>query len=207
MWACRQCSRVFAGLGVKTQRCAECLRMKPAFDCAVAPFWAGGVVRQVVHQYKYGGKRHLGMLLSEWLGEGWRDERLRDPPADLLVPVPLHWWKRHRRGFNQAEDLAVRLQRNVSGGGAGAAEPAGGPRVLTALRRVRWTDSQTTLGRAERLENLRGVFAVTRGAPIEGRHVLLVDDVLTTGATLDACARVLRKGGVASVRALAVARG
>jgi len=185
--------------------------MKPAFDCAVAPFWAGGVVRHVVHQYKYGGKRHLGVLLSEWLVEGWRDERLRDPPVDLLVPVPLHWWKKYRRGFNQAEDLAVRLERSVSEGGAwgirGAAVGAGGPGVLPALRRVRWTDSQTTLGRGERLENLRGAFALKRGAPIEGRHVLLVDDVLTTGATLDACARVLRKGGVASVRALAVARG
>ena len=167
-------------------------------------------MREVVHQYKYGGKRHLGVLLTEWLGEGWRDERLREPPVDLLVPVPLHWWKKHRRGFNQAEDLAGRLLSRVSPGGAGSGEAgadAAAPGMLAVLKRMRWTDSQTRLGRSERLENLRGAFALKRGAPVEGRHVLLVDDVLTTGATLDACARVLRKGGVASVRALAVARG
>lgn len=178
-------------------------------------------MRKVVHQYKYGGKRHLGALLCAWMGEGWRDRRLRDPQVDLLVPVPLHWWKKHRRGFNQAEDLAARLQRSISEGSAGAGwwedfkgfrgargtQGEGVPRMEAALQRVRWTGSQTKLRRAERLGNLGGAFALRRGVRLAGLHVLLVDDVLTTGATLDACARVLLEGGVASVRALAVARG
>lgn len=76
-----------------------------------------------------------------------------------------------------------------------------------ALRRVRWTGSQTKLRRDERLGNLSGAFALRRSVRLRGLHVVLVDDVLTTGATMDACARVLLEGGVASVRALAVARG
>jgi ComF family protein len=194
---CRKCSRPFWGAAPLPVVCLECQQWSPAFDCVVAPCRFGGVVREVVHQLKYDGKRHLRHLVSDWMQEGLSDARLRDPPADVLVPVPLHWWKQRLRGFNQAEVLAAELSLST------------GVRMIGALRRVRSTGTQTQLAREERRANVRGAFA-TRPAcerQIRERHVLLVDDVLTTGATLDACARALLRGGAASVRALTAARG
>jgi ComF family protein len=155
------------------------------------------VVREVVHQLKYEGKRYLRHIVCDWMQEGLLDSRLRDPLADVLVPVPLHWWKHRLRGFNQAEELATELSGSH------------GLRMVGALRRVRSTGTQTRLAREERRANVRGAFSTRRECErqIQGRHVLLVDDVLTTGATLDACAGALLRGGAASVRALTAARG
>jgi ComF family protein len=122
---------------------------------------------------------------------------MRARGADILagaaaaVPVPLHFSRRWSRGFNQAADLA----RHV------------GPPVRHALRRVRATATQTSLPAARRHKNVRGAFAVTRSARVlRGQVVVLIDDVCTTGATLDACARTLKTAGVAEVRALTAAR-
>jgi predicted amidophosphoribosyltransferase len=193
------------------------------------------VVREVMHKFKYQGKRHLLGVLGSWLAEGLLDSRLREPPPQVLVPVPLHWWKLRQRGFNQAALLAQqlvleweraqRLREQVQ-------EPPHGPQcsqeptqehlnqtsgaclhggqklqVEELLQRHRPTGTQTALDRAARLKNLREAFSLRKGANVIGRHLVLVDDVLTTGATLDACAQVLLSAGAASVRALAVARG
>ena len=213
--ACIRCSRVFSGAISSAGCCAECLRRRPAFGCAVAPFILRGVLREVVHQFKYEGKRHLRFILAGWMAEGLGDPRLRAPPPEVLVPVPLHWSRQFARGFNQAELLAHALAELSPG--LRPYERAHSERALRLpvermLRRVRDTGTQTVLSRGERLGNLRGAFALGRGAlgrgaGVSGRHVLLVDDVLTTGATLDACARVLLSAGAASVRALSVARG
>ena len=194
---CRRCSRPFWGAAPLPEVCAECQQWSPAFDCVVAPCRFGGVVREVVHQLKYDGKRHLRHIVCGWMQEGLLDARLRDPPAEVLVPVPLHWWKQRLRGFNQAEVLAAELSGS------------NGVRMVGALRRVRSTGTQTRLAREERRANVRGAFATRLECErqIRGRHVLLVDDVLTTGATLDACAGALLRGGAASVRALTAARG
>lgn len=194
---CARCSLPFWGAPPLPQICAECEARQPAFECVVAARTLNGAVREVVHQFKYGGRCHLRLLLADWLAEGLRDPRLRAPPPELLVPVPLHWWKRHRRGFNQAALLARELSRRT------------GLQVEDALCRRRSTGTQTALGRELRLENMRGAFGFGRAGErrVAGRAVLLVDDVLTTGATLDACARVLLEGGASSVRALVVARG
>jgi competence protein ComFC len=110
--------------------------------------------------------------------------------ADIVVPVPLHRARLRTRGFNQAEDIARRLPIPM----------------IRALKRIRRTPSQTDLPETERYENVRGAFAVARGISVRGAVVVMVDDVSTTGATLDACAKVLIDGGAREVRALTLAR-
>jgi ComF family protein len=111
--------------------------------------------------------------------------------ADCVIPVPLHASRRRQRGFNQASDLSRQL----------------GVPVVSALRRSRATTTQTGLPAAQRHRNVRDAFALTRaGRVVTGAIVVLVDDVSTTGATLDACARVLKEAGVREVRALTAAR-
>jgi ComF family protein len=147
-----------------------------------------GSLRAIVHALKYGGRRSLARPLAA---------RMRQQGAavlagaDVAVPVPLHASRRRERGFNQADDLARHL----------------GLRVVAALRRVRPTVPQVSLAAARRHGNVRGAFAATRAAAaLAGQIVVLVDDVSTTGATLDACARALGEIGVREVRALTAAR-
>ena len=194
---CRVCSQPFEGdFPEGGFTCSDCLRRKFAFECAVSARRHTGVVRDLVLRFKYQGEHFLRRPLGAWLAEAWEtDGRLRNgPPIAALIPVPLHPQRRRERGFNQAESLCRLLGRR-----------AGLP-VWKALRRVRFTEPQARLGRDERLENLRGAFAAARRRPVSGAHVLLVDDVFTTGTTVDECARVLRKAGAASVRVLTVAR-
>ena len=176
--------------------CSNCLERRFAFECAMSARRHTGVVRDLVQRFKYRGDHFLRRPLSVWLVEAWEtDGRLRGgPPVTALVPVPLHPQRRRERGFNQAEALCRLLEKH-------ARLP-----VWHALRRVRFTETQTHLARNERLENLRGAFAAARRRPVAGAHLLLVDDVFTTGATVDECARVLRRAGAASVRVLTVAR-
>ena len=180
----------------------------------MVPYRANGVVREVIHGFKYQTKKHLLGVLGAWLAEGLWDPRLRDPAPEVLVPVPLHWWRLRRRGFNQAELLARYLvsecnglQKETKSQTLGLSPLKIGLRVECLLERHRDTGTQTVLDRAARLQNLRSAFRLRAQAQVTGLHVVLVDDVLTTGATLDACAQVLRAAGAASVRALAVARG
>ena len=194
---CRTCSQPFAGDFPEGEfTCSDCLRRKFAFDCAVSAWRHAGVVRELVLRFKYGGEHFLRRPLSAWLADAWEtDPRLRDgPPVAALVPVPLHPRRRRERGFNQAESLCRLLGKRT------------GLPTWNALRRVRFTEPQARLGRDERLENLRGAFATARRRPVSGAHLLLVDDVFTTGTTVDECARTLRQAGAASVRVLTVAR-
>ena len=152
-----------------------------------------GALRDVIHAFKYEGRRSL----ADPLGRLMRDSgRALLDDCDHVVPVPLHPWRRLRRGFNQARDLAERLDRPV----------------VDALWRVRVTRAQMSLDATARHTNVRGAFVPSllcgtglSGPRIVDAVVVLVDDVRTTGATLDECARVLLRAGAREVRALTVA--
>jgi len=168
--------------------CARCRRTVPAVDRARSVGAYDGALRAVVQALKYEARRSLARPLAEMM-------RVRG--ADLLVdaacvvPVPLHASRRRHRGFNQAGDLARHI----------------GLPVIHALRRTRDTATQTGLSAARRHRNVRDAFAPTRAAgQVAGLTVVLIDDVSTTGATLDACARALKDAGVKEVRALTAAR-
>jgi ComF family protein len=168
--------------------CPRCRRTRRAVDRAAAIGSYDGTLRGIVHAFKYEGRRSLAAPLAALMRE--RCGALIDG-ADCVVPVPLHPSKRRRRGFNQAADLANRLPL---------------PRV-DALARTRATSTQTDLPAAQRHRNVSGAFAATRRAAVmRGAVVLLVDDVSTTGATLNACATVLKAAGALEVRAITAAR-
>jgi competence protein ComFC len=154
-----------------------------------------GVVRDLIHRFKYGGETWLAGLLVDFLRQGLRDARLRDESFDAVVPVPLHPLRRREREFNQAEILSRELARGQ------------GWEFCDALARIRYTVTQTHFDRRRRMRNLRDAFHVRRNTTVRGKRLLLVDDVLTTGSTLDECARVLLAAGAKTVHALTVARG
>lgn len=154
-----------------------------------------GVVRELVHRFKYGGEIWLAGLLGDFLRMGLRDARLKGRTFEAVVPVPLHPLRKREREFNQAEVLARELARGQ------------GWELCDALERTRYTVTQTHFDRRHRMRNLRDAFRIRRGVTVRGKNLLLVDDVLTTGSTLDECARVLLAEGTRAVFALTVARG
>lgn len=192
---CERCSEPFSGALFASFTCANCADRRLHFECAVAPYLSRGVVREFIHRFKYDRERYLRQPLAAWLAEALADERLARRAFDLVVPVPLHPTRQRERGFNQAAELAALLSRRCR------------VPVRHALQRTRYTTTQTRLDREQRMENLRGAFRLRRSADVRGRHLLLVDDVFTTGSTVDECARVLREAGAASVRVATVARG
>lgn len=152
-----------------------------------------GPVRAAIHAHKYRGDRRLATPLGRAMADRWRRVGVA---ADVVVHVPVHASKLRERGFDQARDLA----RSCAG--------ALGLRALDALERAERTAAMHALGRAERARNVGGAFRVRDGMEraVAGRHALLLDDVLTTGATMSGCARALLAAGAASVSGLAVAR-
>jgi ComF family protein len=175
-------------------RCGRCRRgLNPtAAGASLGPY--EGSLRAVLHELKYRGRRRAARRLAEELLESGAVRRLLTGGA-VLVPVPLHPRRRRERGFNQSELLALELARRT------------GLRVAPgALVRRRDTSPQAGLTAAARRANVEGAFAVRQRARVDGRAVVLVDDVFTTGATARGCARVLREAGAAEVRVLTVAR-
>jgi ComF family protein len=168
--------------------CPRCRRAPRAIDRARAIGAYDGALRAIIHALKYEARRSLAARLAALMRQ--RADDMLDGAA-CAVPVPLHPSRRRHRGFNQADDLARHLQVPV----------------VAALARVRATATQTDLPAAQRHRNTRDAFAPTRSCrSLAGAVVVVVDDVCTTGATLEACARVLKDAGVREVRAVTAAR-
>jgi ComF family protein len=187
---CSTCGDALASwrvLSIAEGRCARCRRRQTVISRTRALGTYDGALRAIVHALKYDGRRSLAARLSAMMRiEG---ASLLDG-ADLVVPVPLHWARRWSRGFNQAADLSRGL----------------GVPVSEALRRTRNTSSQAELPAGRRHANVRAAFRLTCEARVRGACIVLVDDVSTTGATLEACGRTLLAGGAREVRALIAAR-
>jgi ComF family protein len=192
--ACPRCAATVGPFGVVDGCCPCCRAEHFAFEAAVRLGPYDGLLRAVILRLK----NQRGEGLAELLGERWAGgagDRLRALGADAVVPVPLHFWRRLRRGYNQSAALAGGLARSL-----------GVPCRRGWLRRVRNTPPQTAQTAAGRKENVRGAFAVSRGAVLKGQCLLLVDDVMTTGATAGEAARTLRAAGAGRVVVAVLAR-
>jgi ComF family protein len=191
---CQQCSEPFEGAITTAFACANCAHRTIHFDAAVAAYRGRGIVRQIIHDFKYGRQIHLRHLVARWLCAAFNDERLQGRQFDVIVPVPLHPTRQRERGFNQARLLAELLSARIS------------VPCKLVLERIRYTTTQTALDRTERMENLHNAFRLRKNANVRGLQVLLIDDVLTTGSTLSECARVLKRAGANCVYAATAAR-
>ena len=198
-WLCARCEAavacfarpVCASCGIpEALGVCRCDELSPSIERvrSIGPYagWLRGAVVQVKYHGEWSRVPHLAPLLAQACADL--------APVDALVPVPLHPSRRKQRGFNQTEKLAEELSREL-------AVP-----VVLALRRSRRTTPQVRLDAAGRQANVMGAFAVSPGKRVEGKRLLLVDDVITTGATLGACADVLHSAGASSVSVVTVAR-
>jgi ComF family protein len=172
----------------------EAIADPPAYRKARAAVRYDDVARTLVHSLKYGDRMDLAPILGAWMGAAGRALLAE---ADALVPVPLHWRRLWARRFNQSAALAGAIARR-----------SGLAVRHDLLRRVKPTPQQVGLSRAERERNVQGAFRVPPAAKgeVRGRHLIVVDDVLTSGATVDACARALLRAGAAQVDVLVFAR-
>jgi competence protein ComFC len=202
---CDVCGEPFHGQIDGAFDCPNCKGLSLHFEFARAAMDRSDGVLELIHRLKYGREIHLAGDLGRLACEAFSsDRRLGVALGELwpLVPVPLHRIRQMDRQFNQAEEISRAI----------AAET--GLPMLRLLKRVRKTETQTRLSRRQRMENLKGAFAVRKGwrlrnpvASLARPGVILVDDVFTTGSTVDECAKVLRKAGVGRVAVLTVMRG
>jgi ComF family protein len=207
---CLPCAASLVELGPACPRCAEPFAAPPAVECArcrrgdwpldagVAPWRFGGELARALRRLKFGPQPHIARDLAPLIAP-FLDAAVTAAEIDVIVPVPLHWRRLAQRGFNQAQALAEFARRTAG--------------ISTAvdtliLQRVRATPPQTGLRAAARAASIAGAFAVPRrrGHRVAGRRVLLLDDVVTTGATMAAAARALRSAGAGAVVGFSVAR-
>lgn len=192
---CNICGKAYSSGEDASFICGACSRTPPAYDKALSAVHFSGLPRDLIHRLKYGGQLWLAGELTDLLEACLRSGFPSDE-IDAVLPVPLHRLRRRERTYNQAavlaESLAKRIDRRFDS---------------ESLSRIRMTTTQTALDLPARRANLSGAFAVTRPDWVRDRTLLLVDDVMTTGSTLDACAQALKAAGAARVWAVSVARG
>lgn len=193
---CTTCGHPFFGIVEGERICPHCAGLEPAFGEGRTAVLFKGAARALVLELKY----HQGLHVLPDMAEIFRraDHVCEQVRGGTLVPVPLHPRKARERGYNQAQLLAEELAR-VAGGGT---------RVAPLLQRVVDTESQTAFDRRTRMANLKNAFALAAGAPINpASHHILIDDVFTTGSTLNSCARVLRRAGMLNTDVVTFAHG
>lgn len=190
---CPRCGEPFAGEAGEEVLCGACLTQPPAFDRARAAFRYDDASKGLVLSFKHADRPGLARFFAPWMA------RAAGPllaEAELIVPVPLHRWRLLHRRYNQAALLALALARR-----------SGVPCMPDLLRRARRTPPQGTLSREARARNVKGAIGLGKAVDsVTEKRILLVDDVLTTGATLGECVRVLRDAGAARVDVVTLAR-
>jgi competence protein ComFC len=199
---CQSCGEMFPGEIDGDFACPNCRHLKFSFDFARAALCRDERALGMIHGLKYGRQIELAKELGRLAAEAFTDSRLEPALAGgwPLLPVPLHRQRLQQRYFNQAEEIARVLAHQT------------GLPLLRGLRRIRATEHQTALTRAQRLENLRGAFVISAAGQQHlirngAAGVILIDDVFTTGSTVDECAKILRRAGFQNVVVITVMRG
>jgi competence protein ComFC len=191
---CASCGRHLTPEAIEKNACPSCFRVNFYFDRAFSPCTYTGVVKKLIHEFKYSGKDYLGKPLGKLMHTFIRNYQLPITHLDFLVPIPLHKSRQREREFNQAEILSQEIAQQFN------------KQVLTDLLiRVKPTKTQTELTFQERCQNVEKSFSVTKPELIKDTNLLLIDDVLTTGATSNEAARCLKEAGAKKVLLLTLA--
>jgi len=196
---CNKCGECFDGAISDEFTCPNCHQLKLVFHFARAAYQGTEDTLDLIHQFKYQSQIHLskelGLLTSKALSDPRFDDYLKN---GTLIPVPLHWRRYRKRTFNQSDEIS----KAISSIHAGLT-------TVNALKRIRYTQTQTSFSRAKRLTNLKGAFKVRNKfiQQIKGRRIILIDDVFTTGSTANECSKALIKAGASSVAILTFLRG
>ena len=193
---CVMCGRSLQGHTENVDRCWECCGRRCHYDRSWSCALYEGTLREAIHRFKYSGKVSLLDLFSGLLSNFLAENSGVHSGMDAVIAVPLHSTKLREREFNQAQALAAVVAKQL--------------RIIDAsrcIRRSRPTRAQNELDRNQRFKNVRGAFAVADPRLVNGKNVLIVDDLYTTGATLDECGRVLRAAGAQRIHCITVARG
>ena len=191
---CHYCGRHLERNNFTKSICNSCLKRQPHFDRAFSPCSYEGVLKELIHAFKYSGKVHLGSVLSGLIVEFIKEYSLPIDFVDFIIPVPLHKSRMREREFNQAQVLSEHIAKEF-----------GKPMLNDALIRHRATRTQTELEDQERHANVKDSFSVKKNHPLKGKNVLLIDDVLTTAATSSEAAYVLKENGAGIVFVLTLA--
>lgn len=178
---CQRCASIFDAPVTHLRSCPSCQALHPAFEFATSALRGSEETIALIHQFKLLKQRHLAKDLAKLAARSFRNcPRLQALTHPILVPIPLHPARERKRGFDQARDLTRELSRELQ------------IPYCDALKRTRQTSRQATLSKAERLQNLRKAFSLRRRLTLAGQNLILIDDVLTTGATASACAQALQ---------------
>ena len=191
---CIRCGYPFDFSAGNDALCGDCLQDPPNFARARAAFRYNDASRRLVLKLKFHDQTLLAKVYAPWLASAGRE---LIAASDVIVPVPLHYWRFVGRRYNQSALLAQAL-----------AKECGLPAIVDALYRTRHTTPQSELSRKERLENVKGAFAATarHANVLKGKNILLIDDVMTTRATIEECAKTLLKSGAQSINILTLGR-
>ncbi len=192
---CERCGLPYEGEITSAFECSNCREMDLHFSSARSATVARGMMLDVIHRYKYSRALWFEPFLADLLIRQAQPV-LEKEKWDWIVPVPLHRLKKREREFNQAERLANRLSRATKI-----------PVNANLLERVEFTRTQTQLTRPQRAANVRNAFRLGNGQKVRGEKIILIDDVMTTGATTSACAKILQKAGASEICVWTVARG
>jgi len=191
-----QCGICGRAIDTGLELCDDCRISKPCFSKADSAFLYEGVIKELVHKFKYNGKISLARTLSGLIGDFLKSDDELMAGIDNIAFVPLENGRLRKRGFNQSRMLALAISKRY------------GIPLSDCLEKKKHTRHQNELSRDERLVNLNGAFGVKDNATgLTGKYVLLLDDVMTTGATLNECAKALLTAGAKEVRCLTLARG
>lgn len=189
--ACTKCGKP---LYHQMHFCPDCRTVRHSFSQAVSVFEYTGLIKQIIHRFKYEAERYLADPMAYWMSKSL--ERQNTWQIDSIIPVPLHPRRQQKRGYNQSALLAQGIGRRIK------------KEVLqNVLIRSRDTPPQYSLGRQQRMINLMDAFEVTLARKIQGKNIVLVDDIYTTGSTADQCSRTLVKAGAQKVYVLTLAAG
>ena len=173
--------------------CQSCQSLKPKFDLSKSVFRYNWITRKMIKNFKFYGKTYYSKNFAQLIFKSCKE---LVNSCDYIIPVPMHDNDLHNRGFNQTLLIAISL-----------AQISNKPLLKNTLLKIKQSEAQSTLSRKERLENLKNVFAVnSKHYLLKDKNVVIIDDVMTTGATLNECAKVLKKAGVKKVITLSIAR-